>query len=120
MHLDRSEPIATATRYSLQPAPRNPSSRVPIEQRLPTGRRVLDTLLPLGRGQRMGIFAGSGVGKSSLLGMLARNVRADVNVVCLLGERGREVKEFVQRCLDADTADDDGLGDALCDGAARD
>lgn len=100
--LDRQESIAAQAHYPLYPTPRNPLHRSPIEKQLATGVRVLDSTLPLGRGQRIGIFAGSGVGKSSLLGMLARNVRSDVNVVALLGERGREVGEFVQRCLDAD------------------
>ena len=70
-----------------------------IEDPLPTGIRVIDGLLTLGRGQRIGLMAGSGVGKSTLLGMIARNVRADVNVICLVGERGREVREFVERDL---------------------
>jgi flagellum-specific ATP synthase len=61
--------------------------------------RALDTLVPCGRGQRLGIFAGSGVGKSSLLGMIARSTNADVNVICLVGERGREVREFIERDL---------------------
>ena len=61
--------------------------------------RALDALVPCGRGQRLGIFAGSGVGKSSLLGMIARSTKADVNVICLVGERGREVREFVERDL---------------------
>src|SRR4030095_11349035 len=76
-------PLARARR----PAPRG------------TGIGVLDTLLPLGRGQRVGIFAGSGVGKSILLGSLARHASADVNVIALVGERGREVREFVERDL---------------------
>jgi len=101
--LDGGPRWTTAARYPLHPAPRNPLSRAPIERRMSTGIRAVDALLPLGCGQRVGIFAGSGVGKSSLMGMLARNVRADVNVVVLLGERGREVKEFVQRCLDDDS-----------------
>ena len=61
--------------------------------------RALDALVPCGRGQRLGIFAGSGVGKSTLLGMIARNTEADVNVIGLVGERGREVREFVERDL---------------------
>jgi flagellum-specific ATP synthase len=80
-------------------APVNPLGRPRIGQVLETGVRVLDTLLPLGRGQRIGIFAGSGVGKSTLLGMLARDVQADVNVIALVGERGREVREFVEASL---------------------
>jgi len=66
---------------------------------LETGVRAIDCLLPLGRGQRVGIFAGSGVGKSTLLGMLARRVQSDVNVIALIGERGREVREFVEQQL---------------------
>ena len=100
--LDAGPAIAPQTHYPLHPAPRNPLGREPIGRRLDTGIRVIDTAMPLGHGQRVGIFAGSGVGKSSLMGMLARNVRADVNVVALLGERGREVQEFVQRCLDGE------------------
>jgi flagellum-specific ATP synthase len=65
------------------------------------GVRALDALVPCGRGQRLGIFAGSGVGKSSLLGMIARSTSADVNVICLVGERGREVREFIERDLGA-------------------
>ncbi len=87
-------------RMPLHPRPFNPLARAPIDTRLPTGVRAIDALLPLGRGQRMGIFAGSGVGKSSLLGMLARGVQADVNVVALIGERGREVQEFFSHGLD--------------------
>ncbi len=87
-------------RMPLHPAPLNPLVRAPIDMRLPTGVRAIDALLPLGRGQRTGIFAGSGVGKSSLLGMLARGVQADVNVVALIGERGREVQEFFSHGLD--------------------
>ena len=64
-----------------------------------TGVRALDTFTPIGRGQRVGLFAGSGVGKSTLLGMLARGGDADVNVVALIGERGREVREFIENSL---------------------
>lgn len=63
------------------------------------GVRAIDGLLTMGKGQRMGIFAGSGVGKSTLMGMIARNVKADVNVIALVGERGREVVEFIDRDL---------------------
>jgi flagellum-specific ATP synthase len=77
----------------------NPLQRPRIEQVLETGVRVIDALLTLGRGQRVGIFAGSGVGKSSLLGMICRHVKADVNVIALLGERGREVREFLESHL---------------------
>jgi flagellum-specific ATP synthase len=74
-------------------------SRPRISERVGLGVRALDTLVPCGRGQRLGIFAGSGVGKSSLLGMIARSTTADVNVIALVGERGREVREFVERDL---------------------
>jgi len=80
-------------------APPSPLERTPISERLSLGVRALDTLVPCGRGQRLGIFAGSGVGKSSLLGMIARSTQADVNVVALVGERGREVREFLERDL---------------------
>jgi flagellum-specific ATP synthase len=77
----------------------NPLQRPRIRQVLETGVRAIDALLTIGQGQRVGIFAGSGVGKSTLLGMVARHVKADVNVICLIGERGREVREFVERQL---------------------
>jgi flagellum-specific ATP synthase len=73
--------------------------RTPIREQLTLGVRALDGLLPCGKGQRIGIFAGSGVGKSSLLGMIARATTADVNVICLVGERGREVREFIENDL---------------------
>lgn len=73
--------------------------RTPIREQLTLGVRALDGLLPCGKGQRIGIFAGSGVGKSSLLGMIARSTSADVNVICLVGERGREVREFIDNDL---------------------
>jgi flagellum-specific ATP synthase len=73
--------------------------RPPIRERVSLGVRALDALVPCGRGQRLGIFAGSGVGKSSLLGMIARSASADVNVICLVGERGREVREFIESSL---------------------
>jgi flagellum-specific ATP synthase len=91
-------PRLTASR-NLSADPINPLTRPRIKQLLETGVRAIDTLLPLGRGQRMGIFAGSGVGKSTLLGMLARDVKADINVIALIGERGREVREFVEKHL---------------------
>src|SRR6478672_9466179 len=70
-----------------------------IRERVGLGVRVLDGMVPCGRGQRLGIFAGSGVGKSSLLGMIARSTTADINVICLVGERGRDVREFIERDL---------------------
>ncbi|MGA2011400.1 MAG: FliI/YscN family ATPase [Solirubrobacteraceae bacterium] len=80
-------------------APPDPLTRPRITERVGLGVRALDTLVPCGRGQRLGIFAGSGVGKSSLLGMIARSTTADVNVIALVGERGREVREFIERDL---------------------
>jgi flagellum-specific ATP synthase len=80
-------------------APPSPLERPPIEDRISLGVRVLDSLVPCGRGQRLGIFAGSGVGKSSTLGMIARSTSADVNVIALVGERGREVREFIDKNL---------------------
>lgn len=73
--------------------------RKPIAEQIQTGVRAIDSMLPVGKGQRMGIFAGSGVGKSTLLGMIARNSGADVNVIALIGERGREVREFIENDL---------------------
>jgi flagellum-specific ATP synthase len=89
----------TTEQRPLQAPPINPLSRPRIDKVLETGVRAIDALLPLGRGQRIGIFAGSGVGKSTLLGMLARDVQADINVIALIGERGREVREFVEKHL---------------------
>jgi flagellum-specific ATP synthase len=84
---------------SVDGRPPSPLSRKPIDERLSLGVRALDAVVPCGRGQRMGIFAGSGVGKSTLLGMIARNTQAQVNVISLVGERGREVREFVENDL---------------------
>ncbi|HVZ46120.1 MAG TPA: FliI/YscN family ATPase [Ramlibacter sp.] len=92
------KPKTPATR-PLRAQPINPMQRPRIQRPLETGIRAIDTLLTLGQGQRVGIFAGSGVGKSTLLGMIARHVKADVNVIALIGERGREVREFVDRQL---------------------
>lgn len=97
--LDGRGPIRSATNYPLYPDPINPLSRARINQVLETGVRAIDGLLTLGRGQRVGIFAGSGVGKSTLLGMIARNMDADVNVIALVGERGREVRDFLEDIL---------------------
>jgi flagellum-specific ATP synthase len=96
--LDR-DPAATGPVRSTQAAPPDPLDRTPIHERVALGVRALDALVPCGRGQRLGIFAGSGVGKSSLLGMIARSTSADVNVICLVGERGREVSEFITESL---------------------
>lgn len=89
-------------RYPLTAEPPNPLARAPITQPLGTGIRAIDGLLTFGRGQRMGVFSGSGVGKSVLMGMIARHSNADVNVIALLGERGREVREFIERDLGPD------------------
>lgn len=86
-------------RTSLERSPPPATDRPPIDAPLTTGVRAIDGLLTCGTGQRMGIFAGSGVGKSVLLGMMARNTSADVNVIALIGERGREVNEFLTRDL---------------------
>lgn len=84
---------------SLSARPLNPLNRAPIEKTLDVGVRAINTMLTVGRGQRLGLFAGSGVGKSVLLGMMARYTDADVIVVGLIGERGREVKEFIEHIL---------------------
>ena len=85
--------------YSVEAAPPDPMDREIISDVLPLGVKAVDGLLTVGKGQRIGIFAGSGVGKSTLLGMFARNTKADINVIALIGERGREVREFVERDL---------------------
>lgn len=81
----------------------NPFHREPIRERLNTGIHAIDSLLPLGKGQRIGLFAGSGVGKSVLLGMMAKNMDSDINVIALIGERGREVNDFINNHLDSVT-----------------
>ncbi len=86
-------------KYPIEAAPPDPMSREIISDVLPLGVKAVDGLLTIGKGQRVGIFAGSGVGKSTLLGMFARNTKADINVIALIGERGREVREFVERDL---------------------
>lgn len=80
-------------------SPPNPMKRPPIDEEIEVGVRVIDSTLTVGKGQRIGIFAGSGVGKSTLMGMIARNSEADINVIGLIGERGREVREFIERDL---------------------
>lgn len=85
--------------YPVEADPPDPMSRKIIDEVLPLGVKAVDGLLTIGKGQRVGIFAGSGVGKSTLLGMFARNTAADINVIALIGERGREVREFVERDL---------------------
>lgn len=97
--IDGKGPIETTDTYSIVGEPVNPLTRPRIEEIIPFGVKAIDGLLTIGRGQRMGIFAGSGVGKSTLLGMIAREVQADINVIALVGERGREVLEFIERDL---------------------
>lgn len=89
----------TVARYPLEAPPPDPMSREIIDQVLPLGVKAVDGLITVGKGQRIGIFAGSGVGKSTLMGMFARNTKADINVIALIGERGREVREFIERDL---------------------
>jgi flagellum-specific ATP synthase len=100
--LDGRGPIRTSARVPLAGRTPNPLERTPIAEPLDLGVRAVNALLTCGRGQRLGIFAGSGVGKSTLLGMMARSTQAHVNVVALVGERGREVREFLERDLGAD------------------
>ncbi len=85
--------------YPSEAPPPDPLRRKIIDEVLPLGVKAVDAMLTIGKGQRIGIFAGSGVGKSTLLGMFARNTKADINVIALIGERGREVKEFIERDL---------------------
>ena len=97
--LDDKGPLRARRKMPLQGRQINPLSRTPISEELDVGVRAINALCPIGRGQRMGLFAGSGVGKSVLLGMMTRYTEADIVVVGLIGERGREVKEFVQEIL---------------------
>lgn len=97
--MDGKGPIESRDVRSINNAPPNPLTRKRITQPIATGIRSIDALLTCGKGQRVGIFAGSGVGKSVMLGMIARKTSADVNVICLVGERGREVGEFIDREL---------------------
>ncbi len=97
--LDERGPLRARHKVPLQGKEINPLSRTPIRETLDVGVRAINALCPIGRGQRMGLFAGSGVGKSILLGMMTRYTEADIVVVGLIGERGREVKEFVQEIL---------------------
>lgn len=91
--------IPTGEEYSVEAKPPDPMSRKIIDEVLPLGVKAVDGLITVGKGQRIGIFAGSGVGKSTLMGMFARNTKADINVIALIGERGREVREFIERDL---------------------
>lgn len=97
--LDDKGQIPRGEKRNIAGEPVNPLTRPAIKDILPLGVKAIDGMLTIGRGQRMGIFAGSGVGKSTLMGMIAREVKADINVIALVGERGREVLEFIQRDL---------------------
>lgn len=97
--IDGSEILGEKQVRGIQVKASNPLSRPRIQEVIPMGVRAIDGLLTLGKGQRLGIFAGSGVGKSTLMGMIARNVKADINVIALVGERGREVLEFIEKDL---------------------
>ena len=100
--LDRGPRIETRAAYDLYGAPPGPLDREPITEPLVTGLRAIDSLLPVGQGQRIGIFGGSGVGKSTLLGSMARNNSADVTVIALVGERNREVRAFLEQEMGAE------------------
>ncbi len=91
--------INTRTLYPVLATPPDPLARRPIREQLITGVRAIDGMISTGKGQRLGVFSGSGIGKSTLIGMVARNTRADVNVIALIGERGREVREFLENDL---------------------
>lgn len=91
------EELSLREEYPVDAPPPDPMDRVIISEVLPLGVKAVDGLITVGKGQRIGIFAGSGVGKSTLLGMFARNTKADINVIALIGERGREVREFIER-----------------------
>lgn len=97
--IDGSELDQTGEGYSVEAMPPDPLKRKIIDEVLPLGVKAVDGLNTIGKGQRIGVFAGSGVGKSTLLGMFARNTKADINVIALIGERGREVREFIERDL---------------------
>ncbi|MCL2387519.1 MAG: EscN/YscN/HrcN family type III secretion system ATPase, partial [Defluviitaleaceae bacterium] len=97
--MDSQPAIDDGESYNVtNPAP-DPLKRNRIEEPLELGVKAIDGLLTIGKGQRVGIFAGSGVGKSTLMGMIARNTKADINVIALVGERGREVREFIEKDL---------------------
>lgn len=97
--MDHKGPIEASNEVSTTNEPPDPLSRNRIKDQLSLGVKAIDGLLSIGKGQRVGIFAGSGVGKSTLMGMIARNTSASINVIALIGERGREVKEFIEKDL---------------------
>jgi flagellum-specific ATP synthase len=100
--MDGGGPLGSVRQVPVHAEPPHPLDREPIKHCLPSGVRAIDGFLTLGRGQRIGIFAGSGVGKSTLLGMLARGTAADITVIALIGERGREVRDFIEHDLGLD------------------
>ncbi len=95
--IDDMGPVAAREEYPIYAQPVNPMKRVPIRSPLDLGIRAINGLLTCGEGQRVGIMAGSGVGKSTLLGMIARYTEAEVNVIALIGERGRELRDFIEK-----------------------
>lgn len=97
--MDDKGPMKAECYYPINNNPPNPMERSRISERITIGVKAIDSMLTLGKGQRVGIFAGSGVGKSTLLGMIARNTSADINVIVLIGERGREVRDFLEKDL---------------------
>lgn len=100
--IDDLGPIVAEEEYPIYATPVNPLKRSPIRKPLDLGIRAINGLLTCGEGQRVGIFAGSGVGKSTMLGMIARYTEADINVIALIGERGRELREFIEKDLQAE------------------
>lgn len=96
---DTLGPLACDEEYPVMASPPDPLTRRRITQPISVGIKAIDTMLTCGEGQRVGIFAAAGVGKSTTMGMLARNTEADVNVICLVGERGREVRDFIEKDL---------------------
>ncbi len=97
--IDGKGEIPAAIAYPMESQPQNPLARPLIDEKITMGVKAIDSLLTCGKGQRIGIFSGSGVGKSTLMGMIARNIEADVNVIALVGERGREVRGFIEKDL---------------------
>ena len=97
--IDNKGDVKAERSYPIMSNPPNPMERERITQRMTMGIKAIDSMLTIGKGQRIGIFSGSGVGKSTLLGMMARNTSADINVIVLIGERGREVKDFIEKDL---------------------
>ncbi len=100
--IDGNGPVSSTHQYPLYGMPINPMERRPIRELMDVGIAAINTMIPLGQGQRVAIMSGSGVGKSILMGMMARHTHADVTVIGLIGERGREVNEFIRNCLGAE------------------